>query len=199
MRRRPATRWRTRHRRAQRCPRLFGDRELFNRVAADAAARRSADRTQREQELDIVDTDIAKTEQAIERYLLAFEAGTMPETQCGPRIRDLGVGPVGMGLHNTNRHHTVDGPAITVSPLRAKLADERPSCRDAVLAAIDRIGWRTGQTEFARRDIVAEVLATDVGFERQTIYRCLRRLTGNEPGSARHDLRDLGDLVSVRA
>lgn len=97
-----------------------------------------------------------------------------------------------MGLHNTNRHNTIHGPAITVSPLQAKLADRRPSCRDAVLDAIDRIRLRTGQTEFARRDMVAEVRSAAVSFERQTIYRCLRRMTGREPGSAGHDLQDLG-------
>jgi len=98
-----------------------------------------------------------------------------------------------MGLHNTNRHTTVDGPAITVSPTRATMTDSRPSCRHAVLDAIARLQVRTGGTEFARRDIVAEVRSIHAGFERQTIYRCLRRLAGDEPGSAHHDLRDLGN------
>jgi hypothetical protein len=83
--------------------------------------------------------------------------------------------------------------------MRATLTDGRPSCREAVLDAIDRLQQRTGATEFARRDIVAEVQATDAGFERQTIYRCVRRLAGHEPGSAHHDLRDLGnDRLQVR-
>jgi hypothetical protein len=47
-----------------------------------------------------------------------------------------------------------------------------------VLDAIERLNRRTGAVDFARRDIVAEVQAADVGFERQTIYRCLRRMTG---------------------
>lgn len=46
---------------------------------------------------------------------------------------------VGMALHNANRPHTIDGPSITVSRLRATLADSRPSCRQAVLDAIDRL------------------------------------------------------------
>jgi hypothetical protein len=50
-----------------------------------------------------------------------------------------------------------------------------------------------GATQFARGDIVAEVIAAGGSFERQTVYRCLRRLTGHEAGSARHDLEDLGD------
>ena len=46
---------------------------------------------------------------------------------------------------------------------------------------------------FARRDIVAEVQAAGGSFERQTIYRCLRRLTGHEPGCAHRGLEDLGN------
>lgn len=77
--------------------------------------------------------------------------------------------------------------------MRATLTDSRPSCRDAVLAAIDRLQQHTGAAAFARRDIVAEIQAFEAGFERQTIYRCLRRMTGREPGSAHHDLRDIGN------
>ena len=107
---------------------------------------------------------------------------------------------VDLGLHNTNRHDTIHGPAITVPPLQAKIADPRPSCRNAVLDAVDRLHQRTGATEFARRDIVAEVQATGASFERQTIYRCLRRMTRHERGSAHHDLEDLGnDQLRLRS
>jgi hypothetical protein len=85
------------------------------------------------------------------------------------------------------------GPAVSVSPLQAKLVDSRPSCRTAILDAIDRLHQRTGATKHSRRDIVAEVQEAGTGFERQTIYRCIRRMTGLEPGSAHHDLEDLGD------
>ena len=97
-----------------------------------------------------------------------------------------------LGLHNTNRHDTIHGPSISVSPLQAKVVGSRLSCRIAVLDAIERLQQRTGATEFTRRDIVAEVQAASGSFERQTIYRCLRRLSGHEPGSAYLDLEDLG-------
>ena len=98
-----------------------------------------------------------------------------------------------LALHNANRYTAINGPAITVPPLHAKLADHRPSCRNAILDAIDQLHQRTGAIEFGRRDIVAEVRDTGAGFERQTIYRCLRRMTGHEPGSAHHDLVQLGN------
>lgn len=97
-----------------------------------------------------------------------------------------------LALHNANRHTTIHGPAISVLPLQAKLADPRPSCRTAILLAIERLQQLTGAAVFARRDIVTEVQAASGSFERQTIYRCLRRLSGQEPGSAHHDLEDLG-------
>ena len=100
---------------------------------------------------------------------------------------------VDLGLHNTNRHDTIHGPAITVPPLQAKIADTRSSCRTAVLDAIERLRQRFGAAEFARRDIVAEVQAAEPAFERQTIYRCIRRISGHEPGSAYHLLDDLGN------
>jgi hypothetical protein len=104
-----------------------------------------------------------------------------------------------LASHNANRHDTIDGPAITVSPLRATLIDGRPSCRHAVLDAIDRLRQRTGATEFARCDIVAEVQASGAGYERQTIYRCVRRMSGHEPGNAQRDLEDVGnDRLQVR-
>jgi hypothetical protein len=107
---------------------------------------------------------------------------------------------VGLRLHNTNRHDTIDGPAITVPPLQAKLAKPRPSCRTAILEAIGRLQQQTPAAEFSRRDIVAEVRSSGACFERQTIYRCLRRLTGREPGSSHHDLEDLGnDRLRLRA
>ena len=115
-------------------------------------------------------------------------------------------------LHNANRHGTVDGPVISVPPLQAKVADSRPSCKNTILDAVERLRQQTGATQCARRDIVAEVQGA-AGFERQTIYRCIRRMTGHEPGSAHHDLmtwamascvsrseptRDPGMLLSYR-
>ena len=109
------------------------------------------------------------------------------------------TGNVVLRLHNTNRHDAIHGPAITVPPLQAKLADPRPSCRTALLDAIERLHQQTDATVFARRDIVAEVQRAGLGFARQTIYRCLRRITGHEPGSAHRDLDDLGnDELRIR-
>ena len=77
-----------------------------------------------------------------------------------------------------------------MSPLRATLADSRPSCREAVLDAIDRLAQRTGTAALARHDIVAEVEKAGVGFDRSTICRGIRRMSGRE-------LRENGFPVTI--
>ncbi len=65
--------------------------DLFETALAAGAERAGAVRAQHQAELAVVDAEAARTEEAIERYLLAFEAGTLPEAQCGQRIRTLGA------------------------------------------------------------------------------------------------------------
>ncbi|MGH8987727.1 MAG: hypothetical protein ACRDXC_03895, partial [Acidimicrobiales bacterium] len=45
---------------------------------------------QHREEIDAVTAELKKTEAAIERYILAFEAGTISDDMFGPRVRDLG-------------------------------------------------------------------------------------------------------------
>jgi site-specific DNA recombinase len=111
---------------------LFSDRDLFDRVAADAADRRTADRDHRERELKAVYTDIAKAEQAIERYLLAFEAGTLPETQCGPRIRELGAKLADL----QDRRHELQELLNAAAPT-APTAEQLATARRHIRAAMD--------------------------------------------------------------
>jgi hypothetical protein len=64
----------------------------------------------------------------------------LPAPRWPPRANVLvSSGLVGPGLHNTNRYYSVEGQPIVVSPLRATLVDNRPSCRDAILDAIARL------------------------------------------------------------
>lgn len=53
---------------------------------------------------------------------------------------------MGVALHDAKRRSVVDGPANTVSPLRAINVGTRPSCKDAALDAIDRLRDGTGVT-----------------------------------------------------
>lgn len=64
--------------------------DLFDKAVHAAVARLDDSRDVRAGELAAADARIAKAEAAIERYLRAFEDGTMPEQQCGQRVRELG-------------------------------------------------------------------------------------------------------------
>lgn len=65
--------------------------DLIERAVLAARERAEALRDQHEQELVFTDTEAAKAEEAIERYLGAFEAGTLSEAQCGARLAKLGT------------------------------------------------------------------------------------------------------------
>src|SRR5680860_1595760 len=65
--------------------------DLIDQAIHDACGRAEATRGQQRAELDAVDAEITKTEQAVDRYLLAFETGDLPQAQCGDRIRTLGA------------------------------------------------------------------------------------------------------------
>ena len=69
--------------------RTYERRDLLARAVAAWCADVEASRPRYEEQLAQVSQEIAKTEDAIERYLLAFEARTLAETQCGLRVRAL--------------------------------------------------------------------------------------------------------------
>ena len=63
--------------------------DLFERAVSAARRRARAERANHHQELAVVDAGITKAEDAIERYLLAFESGTLSEAQCAKRLEQL--------------------------------------------------------------------------------------------------------------
>jgi hypothetical protein len=65
--------------------------DLFERAVASARDQAGTNRGKHERELAAVVTEITKAEDAIDRYLSAFEAGTLPESRCGERVRVIGT------------------------------------------------------------------------------------------------------------
>src|SRR6266536_4222738 len=68
----------------------FQRTDLFEQAVAASRTQAEALRDQHQAELSAVTTEIARAEAAIERYLDAFEAGSLPEDQCGQRVQRLG-------------------------------------------------------------------------------------------------------------
>ena len=65
---------------------LYEEVDLFERAADAARQRASAERDRLLTELEAVEAELRKGDDAIERYLLAFEAGTLPEATCSKRL-----------------------------------------------------------------------------------------------------------------
>ncbi|MDQ1444091.1 MAG: site-specific recombinase [Acidimicrobiaceae bacterium] len=69
--------------------RTYRSSDQFERAVQAVAARIGDDRDERAAELATLADKIAKTQASIDRYLRPFEEGTMPEKQCGVRVREL--------------------------------------------------------------------------------------------------------------
>ncbi len=66
------------------------EREPMVREAiSEAFAELDAEQPQRAAELERLDAELRRTGESLDRYFRAFEEGTMPESACGPRIKEL--------------------------------------------------------------------------------------------------------------
>ncbi len=106
--------------------------DLLDRIAGDAAARQQAARERQQGELAVVESELAKAEQAVERYLLAFEVGSLPEAQCGERVRTLGAKIAELRDRRTELAEALEG-----GDLRPPTAQQIANTRQQVLGAID--------------------------------------------------------------
>ena len=68
---------------------IYNDTTLMDRALAAARERAGQGQHRIRDQLEAVEAEITKVEQAIERYLLAFENGSLPESACAQRIRKL--------------------------------------------------------------------------------------------------------------
>ncbi|MGI0129497.1 MAG: recombinase family protein, partial [Thermoplasmata archaeon] len=67
----------------------YSNSELVEQALEEARGRVPAATAQLKQQLAAVETDIRRTEESLERYFLAFEAGTMNEAACAGRVETL--------------------------------------------------------------------------------------------------------------
>jgi site-specific DNA recombinase len=78
-----------------------------------------------------LDADITAAERAIDRYLLAFEAGSLPEAQCGERIRALSE-KIGELAERRSQLDDACAEAELPLPNDEELAELRTKVRDAI-------------------------------------------------------------------
>ena len=105
--------------------------DLFRKAVAAARRRAKAQDANHAQELAFVDAEAAKAEDAIERHLGAFEAGTLSESQCGTRLQKLGAKVADL---RARREELV--AAMEQASATAPDADELAALRDRIAAAL---------------------------------------------------------------
>ena len=128
--------------------------DLFDRAARSAAGRSVALREQQEGELAAVNAERLKTEGAIERYLVAFESGSLPEDQCGTRVRALGIRAAELLDRQAELKAVLDGMAA-----EPPTADEVAALREDIARAIEE-GPITARKSLVQA-LVQEVRAED--------------------------------------
>jgi site-specific DNA recombinase len=70
---------------------VFEDSDLIERALAETGVQSEVESARRERKRASLQSELTKTESAVQRYLCAFETGSMPEEICGPRLRELGT------------------------------------------------------------------------------------------------------------
>ena len=111
----------------------YSDSELIEEAVREARDRSEADRPQHAQQLEVVEGEIRKTEEATERYFLAFEAGSMPEAQCAPRLQALSEKMVELRCHKADLQQAMDREQLS-QPTDDDLASIRAKVKEAIEA-----------------------------------------------------------------
>jgi site-specific DNA recombinase len=105
--------------------------DLFEEAAAATTSQAATLRQQRQGELAAIATDLNRAKAAIERYLDAFEAGTLPEATCGKRLQALGAKVADLRARQAELNDAL--AAISATPLSAtELRDLTARIRAAV-------------------------------------------------------------------
>jgi site-specific DNA recombinase len=110
----------------------YGQTDLMEKAIKQSWEHQQADQGRRVGELHAVDSEITKAEHAVDRYLTAFENGTLTETDCGTRIRRHSARIAELRQHR-----------ITLS----EDLDERPH-----MPTNDELNWLRTQLEAALHD-----------------------------------------------
>ncbi len=85
---------------------LYADPDVIARAAGAQHLALAAESRQRQAELRTITSDLGKTEAAVERYMAAFEAGTLPDDVFGQRVRDLDAKAKTLTAHKAELTHT---------------------------------------------------------------------------------------------
>jgi len=109
----------------------YEDSDLFTSAVAQAEERAVGGRSRQEGELRAIDGELAKVDAGIDRYLRAFETGTMPEAVCGERVKALAARASALRARRQDLADQMD-EAELVAPTPGELAALRARVAEAV-------------------------------------------------------------------
>jgi site-specific DNA recombinase len=108
---------------------LYADPDLIARAVAAKTDHVATTARRQRDEIDAAGAELKKTEAAIERYILAFEAGTISDEMFGPRVRALGERARALKAHRDELEEAAQLAAMEppaqadLDALRAELDD----------------------------------------------------------------------------
>ncbi len=130
----------------QRLWKVLDDHDLLDRAITQAYERATRIDEEQQSELAGIQDKLAETRTAMDRYFRAFEAGTMPEDTCGPRIASLSEQTKALEtrarelatLNDDEQPEQTTPPDLDTlrSKLRAALDDSTPACTKTTLQAM---------------------------------------------------------------
>jgi site-specific DNA recombinase len=157
--------------------------DLFRLAVQAAATRLDRVRQQHHDELQVVEAELRRTEEAIQRYLLAFEAGTLADTDLAPRVQALTVKTAELQHRQAELTAAID-----------QIAAQPPS--QAILAHLrERIHEAVTRGPMPAKKALVQALVHEIRVEgRDAIIPTFRVPTLAEPGQK---VRTLPGLVGV--
>jgi site-specific DNA recombinase len=165
---------------------VFEDSTIFQR-AAEREIKRSGSRSrQRQQERRSLELELAKTEGAIDRYLRAFEAGSLPEEACGSRVKALSEQVASL---RRRRDEMDDEPDVALTaPSAAELAELGARVRHAVdsgspAVVKELLGALVHEVRVESRHAIRPVFRIPQVTDEQGAVRALSRSVGAEVGA----------------
>jgi site-specific DNA recombinase len=162
---------------------LYTHPDLLIDALTDHHNERTADASRHAHELASIDAELRKTERAIERYMLAFENGTLPETAFAGRLEQLTQ--TTEALHARRAAVMTDDHVSLATPSIDDLARVAADLRHAIGEA----------PETARKPIVQAFVVDLTVQHRQAIqprYRVLATMADTDPSGVRTQKPSVG-------
>jgi site-specific DNA recombinase len=110
----------------------FARTDLAEQATRAIRSQAAGARDRAEGELVAIRTEIDQAEAAIERYLGAFEAGTLPEAQCGKRVQALGAKVADLQAREVELQQALAASATQELPTPADLAQLASQLRQVI-------------------------------------------------------------------